>query len=196
MLSIRTRGDLAEQELFEPKVNQTPYRLHDCLHDIVERWRVRANKTTKELVISLRLEPNLPAVSIGDEVELRLILGHLIFKAIKFTNRGEISITAKTESQTRNAILLRLTVLARVAVRPRYKKREEPAKETGKCRVVGADDRDLGLALCSRLLTRMSGRIVTEIQPGISMSFCVETYQLASTKRDPGMLFIANLMGR
>ena len=77
--------------------------------DSILRMEVPAVKH-KDLKIETQYSPNLPEVLIGDTFRVYRILLNLVSNAIKFTERGKITIDVQLTQQSGNEVILQLAV--------------------------------------------------------------------------------------
>ncbi|CAN1208618.1 hypothetical protein TUMEXPCC7403_00255 [Tumidithrix helvetica PCC 7403] len=73
-------------------LEQHPFNLHNCLEGAIDLLASSAKK--KGIALSYALDPQIPAVLKGDATRLRQILVNLIGNAIKFTQQGNILVSA------------------------------------------------------------------------------------------------------
>jgi PAS domain S-box-containing protein len=64
----------------------------------------------KELDLNCRVRPEVPAVLVGDPSRLRQIIVNLVGNAIKFTERGEVTLDVQEESDEPGSALLHFSV--------------------------------------------------------------------------------------
>ncbi len=72
--------------------NQT-FNLKELLDTIAQTWSVPASE--KDLLFDLEVNENVPELVYSDPVRIQQILGNLISNAIKFTEKGKVSLSVK-----------------------------------------------------------------------------------------------------
>ncbi|MBC7848448.1 MAG: PAS domain S-box protein, partial [Chitinophagaceae bacterium] len=85
--------DLSKIEAGKLIIDPTHFRLDELVEDSVDLLTVRAFE--KKLQVICRIDPELPSLFNGDAVRIRQILVNLLGNAIKFTQDGEIIVTAR-----------------------------------------------------------------------------------------------------
>jgi two-component system sensor histidine kinase/response regulator len=85
--------DLSKIEANQLKLEEIEFNLVDTIEESVEIYALKAAEKRIELVCNI--EPSLKPVRTGDPSRLRQILLNLISNALKFTDRGEIIISAR-----------------------------------------------------------------------------------------------------
>lgn len=85
--------DLSKIEANQLKLEEIEFNLVDTIEESVEIYALKAAEKRIELVCNI--EPSLKPVRIGDPSRLRQILLNLISNALKFTEKGEIIISAR-----------------------------------------------------------------------------------------------------
>jgi PAS domain S-box-containing protein len=129
-----------------------------------------ANAEAKGLGFRLTIEPAARGSYLGDSVRVRQILYNLVSNALKFTDRGEVSVIVG-----RRAGALRLTVrdsgigMSSEQVDNLFHKFEQADASTTR-RYGGTG---LGLAICRDLAALMDGAIAAKSAPGKGSTFTV-----------------------
>ena len=85
--------DSAKIESGNLELEAAPLRLRRILDQVTRALSVRASE--KGLAFDCRVPEDVPDVLIGDEVRLRQVLLNLAGNAIKFTDRGEVSVRVR-----------------------------------------------------------------------------------------------------
>lgn len=195
MLQDRTDGDLTpEQEVQVGFIRQSAETLSEIINDLLDLAKVEAGRvelratrfTAGELLGTLRgmfrplLRPNValaveePPLAIEmhtDEGKLSQILRNFVSNALKFTERGAITVTAAVDEDDCVTFRVRDTGIGIAAKHISYIFEEftqidsplqAKAKGTG-----------LGLPLSKRLAELLGGRVSVESEPGVGSVFTV-----------------------
>ncbi len=85
--------DLAKIEAGKMSANPTDCNLHSLLEEVNALLTPRAQ--AKGLALVVRCEPDVPQAIVTDAVKLRQLLFNLLGNAIKFTERGEVSLAVR-----------------------------------------------------------------------------------------------------
>jgi signal transduction histidine kinase/CheY-like chemotaxis protein len=88
--------DFSKVEAGQIEMERIAFDLAEVLADALEISGVRAR--AKGLQLSSKIQPNVPARFIGDPGRLRQILLNLLGNAMKFTERGDVSVVVEMES--------------------------------------------------------------------------------------------------
>jgi PAS domain S-box-containing protein len=100
--------DLSKVEAGKVVLELAPFSLRDCIDDAV---RVHmANIHAKGLALKTDIPAQVPDALTGDQLRLKQILVNLIGNAVKFTEKGEISISAAMLEAHGNTALIRIGV--------------------------------------------------------------------------------------
>ncbi len=139
----------------------------------------------KRLTLTGNVAPDVPAHLAGDPGRLRQILINLIGNAIKFTERGTVSITVSADEIAADGVLLRIAVTdTGIGLSPAQQARlfesfaQADASTTRKYGGTG-----LGLAICRQLVELMGGAIGATSAPGGGSTFWF-TARLAQPSAD------------
>jgi two-component system, sensor histidine kinase and response regulator len=190
-LTAEQRGDL---ELLKQSANS----LLEIINDILDFSKIEANRleldliefalrdlvdaitktlastaSRKKLELNCHCAPNVPSKMIGDPGRLRQILVNLIGNAIKFTERGRISLEVQLESFEAEHCILRFSVRDTGPGIPAEKQElifsaftQADPSTTRKFGGTG-----LGLTISARLADLMGGKIWVESRPGEGSTF-------------------------
>ncbi len=82
----------------ETKLEYSDFPLQETIEAVAAHWLLKARQ--KGLGFRLRLSDDLPEAARGDEIRVRQILQHLLSNAVKFTQDGEVTLTADIRSRT------------------------------------------------------------------------------------------------
>jgi signal transduction histidine kinase/CheY-like chemotaxis protein len=84
--------DFSKVDAGKLDLEAAPFDLHRCLRESIGLFRTGAAE--KGLRLVCRLEPELPVWVKGDEIRLRQVVLNLVANAVKFTDSGEVAMTA------------------------------------------------------------------------------------------------------
>ena len=88
--------EMSKIEVGQITLNETQFDLHLMLISIEEMLRLKAN--TKGIELSFQIAQNVPRVIYTDEGKLRQIIINLLGNALKFTERGTVTLAVKTSN--------------------------------------------------------------------------------------------------
>ena len=147
------------------------FSLRDTLHLIVSGLALPAEKKGLELIY--RVPSEVPDKVVGDPGRLRQVLTNLLSNSIKFTNQGEVVVSAEVDSRVDHKIKLHFTVKdTGIGIPPdKLETIFEPfgQVDSSTTRVYGGTG--LGLAIVSQLVSLMGGRIWVESKLGQGSAF-------------------------
>lgn len=168
--------DFSKIEAGKVGLRPSPFQIAGTIQGVVELLAPRARD--KRLEIGWFAAPDLPKTLIGDEMRIRQVLLNLLGNAIKFTEDGGVSLTARyvpdPNENGRGVVRFDVTdtgpgVPAQALDRifSEFEQAEQgPARRHG--------GTGLGLAISKRLVQAMGGRISVESAPGSGATFTVE----------------------
>jgi signal transduction histidine kinase/CheY-like chemotaxis protein len=162
--------DLAKIEAGRLDLSPLPFALAVFVEEAVELLGPRAQ--AKGLEICAYVDERLPSRVVGDAARLRQVLYNLVGNAIKFTERGGVSIIVEP-----GAAPDQITIAVRdtgIGIAPEDKTRiflEFEQADVGLTRKFGGIG--LGLTISKRIVERMAGSIAIEGTPGEGSTFAV-----------------------
>lgn len=163
--------DYSKIEAGKLELEELEFDLRDLLEDFSMMMAVKAHEKNLEFVCAA--DPQVPSYLVGDPGRLRQVLTNLVSNAIKFTEKGEVSVYVECLEQTNNDAMLRFSVRDTGIGIPQEKQQiifekftQADASTTRKYGGTG-----LGLAISKQLAERMSGRIGVESEVGKGSTF-------------------------
>ena len=142
------------------------FDLRSAVQDVVELLAERAHSKGVELLSSV--DPSVPDAVQGDPGRFRQILTNLIGNAVKFTEQGEVVVSARLVEEQTNALVLRIEVRdTGIGIPPEARARLFQAfsqADGSTTRRFGGTG--LGLAISRRLVDLMGGQIGVESEAG------------------------------
>ncbi|WP_438969841.1 ATP-binding protein [Methylophaga sp.] len=164
--------DLSKIEAGKLEVEQLPVNLIDTISQAANSMAARAMDKNVELVLDLA-DIKHP-IAMGDSLRIKQILNNLISNAIKFTEKGEILITAATKDDVVNdRLILNISIKdSGVGIEENKLNRlfkafsQEDISTTRKYGGTG-----LGLSIVHNLCALMGGECHVESQKGIGSTF-------------------------
>jgi len=168
--------DFSKIEAGRLELSNVDFALRSVVEDTLELLAPRAHE--KGLELNFRETPGLPAVVSGDPLRLRQVLTNLVANAIKFTERGEVSVGLSASPAADGKTLFEFTVSdTGIGIDPETLPRLFSAftqASVGMARRYGGTG--LGLSISRQLVELMGGRIEAQSQPGQGSRF---TFTLA-----------------
>ena len=164
--------DLSRIEAQRLELVPTPVELRPFLRSVAEVMRVKTDE--KGLILALDAACGLPDVVLVDQRRLRQVLLNLLGNAVKFTDRGTVSLCVSEERREGDHSLVRIDVRdTGVGMSPEdLPTIFEPFEQVGDVRRREAGT-GLGLTITRALVGAMGGdiRVTSELGRGTQFSF-------------------------
>lgn len=158
--------DLAKIESGKIEIQENTCDLYDLLESVSNILRERVD--AKALNYELDIEPSVPANVLIDEVKLRQILVNLLANAVKFTERGGITLRVSLRDETMLQFQVQDTGIGIPLDRQRII--FEPFQQLGNA----ATGSGLGLPISQRLCEAMGGTL--SVQSAVGTGSCFSFY--------------------
>jgi signal transduction histidine kinase/DNA-binding response OmpR family regulator/HPt (histidine-containing phosphotransfer) domain-containing protein len=166
--------DFSKLEANKLQLETTSFNLRDLLDSIIRLMEKPAE--AKGLRLVLQIDPAVRLALRGDPVRLRQIITNLISNALKFTERGSVTLVVSRKGETRTQHELRFEVrdtgigIAKDAAKNLFAAFAQADAST--TRLYGGTG--LGLVICKRIVDLMGGQIGVESEPGRGATFWFE----------------------
>ena len=158
--------DLARIEAGRLDLEPTPFNVHDLLNEVMAIERGLAQ--IKGIGLQLTIAKGFPAWVLGDALRIKQVLLNLVNNALKFTERGSVTVYAQCADE---GLLLSVTdtgpgipEASQTRMFQRFEQADGPQRSSGS---------GLGLAICRELVSLMNGSIEMESQVGGGSTFRV-----------------------
>ncbi|MBM4001088.1 MAG: response regulator [Planctomycetes bacterium] len=163
--------DFSKIEAGKLALDEMRFDLRDAIGDTMRTLALRAH--ARRLELACDIDPLIPPVVIGDQGRLRQVIINLVGNSVKFTESGEIVLTARLESEDADALRIWFSVRDTGIGIPEDKlgvvfSAFEQADTTMTRRFGGTG---LGLAITARLVDLLGGRIFVESRTGEGSTF-------------------------
>ncbi len=166
--------DFSKIEAGKIKLELLPFSLRDLAYDSIKSFAPAAY--TKGLELLIHIPPDLPDFFVGDATRIRQILLNLVSNAIKFTEKGEISLTIRSVGVSEHGQTLRFLVRdTGIGVPPDKQKtifRSFEQADTSTTRKYGGTG--LGLAISSCLAGLMDSELRLNSEVGLGSTFWLD----------------------
>lgn len=163
--------DFSKIEAGRMDINPIDFELRDSLGDTLKTLSLRAHE--KGLELALHVEHDVPYQLNGDPSRLRQVVVNLVGNAIKFTEKGEVVLHAKVESQTQEEVMVHFLVRDTGIGIPTDKQKMifSPFTQADSSAVRRYGGTGLGLTISCQLVEMMGGRIWVESTEGKGSDF-------------------------
>ena len=176
--------DFSKIEAGKLAIECLEFGLRETVEDAVELFAEPAGKKGVELTCFL--PENIPDSAIGDPVRLRQVLLNLLGNALKFTPRGEVSVSVRLLTQDAQRVRLKFEVTdTGVGIAPETQARLFTAftqADGSTTRHFGGTG--LGLAIVKQLVQLMGGDVGIISTPGQGSTFWFTVQLGCATPRD------------
>jgi PAS domain S-box-containing protein len=165
--------DLSKIKAGKLTVENVPFCLKEMLEQVVAPFRLRASE--KQLSFVVHANNELPAEVVGDPLRITQVLTNLLSNALKFTDKGSISLKVQQVQKANGKVTLSFMVsdtgigIPAERLESVFENFEQAATET--TRKYGGTG--LGLSITKTLSEMMGGSIVVSSEPEQGTTFRV-----------------------
>ncbi|MBL0729018.1 hybrid sensor histidine kinase/response regulator [Piscinibacter sp. HJYY11] len=163
--------DFSKIEAGRLEIEEIPFALGDVLDQLATLVGMRAEEKGLELLFEL--PPGLPTALVGDPSRLGQVLLNLSNNAVKFTERGEVTVAVTECAREGQRVTLRFEVRdTGIGLTPEARTRLfQPFTQADASTSRRYGGTGLGLAICRHLVERMGGEIGVDSEPGRGSCF-------------------------
>jgi signal transduction histidine kinase/CheY-like chemotaxis protein/HPt (histidine-containing phosphotransfer) domain-containing protein len=170
--------DYSKLEAHRLQLETVSLNLRELLDSVIRLLERQAQ--AKGLRLALHIEQDVRASFRGDPLRLRQVISNLVSNALKFTERGSVSVHVTRVGETRSHHQIRIEVRdTGVGISPEAASKLFSAfsqADASTTRLYGGTG--LGLAICKRIVDLMGGRIGVESELGRGSVFWLEVPML------------------
>jgi PAS domain S-box-containing protein len=159
--------EIAKIEAGKLQLEIAPFDLHEVVREVSDMMRLRAQQ--KGLQLELDQSSEFPRYIKGDEARLRQILVNLVSNAVKFTEKGGVTIRLSKQKNAQPHLLIEIEDTGPGINEADRKRLFKPFVQlpTGKMQ----EGTGLGLAIVRQFVQLMEGDISVESRPGSGTQF-------------------------
>jgi signal transduction histidine kinase/ActR/RegA family two-component response regulator len=169
--------DLSKIEAGKLDVEVQPFGPRALVDEVIDMMAARAGE--KDLSLAAEVDPAVPALVRGDPLRLRQVLANLVGNAVKFTERGAVTVRVRAREGHLRFEVQDTGVGLDTAQAARLFHPFEQADATTTRRFGGTG---LGLAISRQLVELMAGTIGVDSSPGAGATFWFELPLVAATQ--------------
>lgn len=165
--------DFSKLEAGKLALYKTWFSVAELVETIARSARATADK--KGLMVRTRIDKRLPDRLYGDSARLMQILMNFAQNAVKFTDKGEVSISADLESTLSNTVRVKFVVSdTGIGIsREAQKRLFEPFVQADGSTTRRFGGTGLGLSIAKKLTQLMNGDIGLDSEEGVGSTFYV-----------------------
>jgi two-component system sensor histidine kinase/response regulator len=189
--------DVSKIEAGQMTLERIDFEVEAVVGEMADVLGLKADEKGLELLFSAA--PELPRRLVGDPTRLRQVLVNLGGNAIKFTDRGEVTVGMELHAQTETEVELHAWVLdTGVGMTPAEQLRLfQPFVQADSSTTRRFGGTGLGLVISRELVERMGGRLWVESEPGQGSTFHFTARFGRSVPRAPSRAWmVGELRGR
>ena len=177
--------DLSKIESGRLEFETEPFELREVIDDVTELLRERA--VAKQIRFGITVPDQLPRV-LGDPTRLRQVLVNLLGNAIKFTDKGAVTLSVEIEAETvdgvaehRVAFAIRDTGIG--LTQEQQQRLFQPFVQADSSHTRRFGGTGLGLVISRRLVEGMGGELSLESAPRVGSTFRFEVRLAAAASK-------------
>ncbi len=183
--------DLSKLESGKMEIVAGQYEVSSLFSDLVNLIWVRAHQ--KDLEFKVDIDPEIPSMLYGDEVRIKQVITNLLTNAVKYTDSGSVTLSAKEERIAADQILLRISVedTGMGIRRENLDNLFRSFKRVDESDTRNIEGTGLGLTICKHLMELMGGKITVDSVYHKGSVFTIELKQRIVNAQPIGVINFA-----
>ena len=179
--------DISKIESGKMELMPEKYQLGGLLYDIL--LVVRPRVETKGLQLVLDIDENIPNELYGDEVRIRQIITNILTNAVKYTEKGSVTLRVKMEKKDARHIVLKVAVKdTGIGIKESKEVLFASFQRGGDLRAHHIEGTGLGLSITQQLLEMMGSDLEMESVYGKGSIFSFSLVQTVVNEAPMGNL--------
>ncbi|MCM1266820.1 MAG: ATP-binding protein [Bacteroidales bacterium] len=169
--------DFSKLEADKMELSEGIYDVSSLLNDLINSISVEQRRKKLELVLDIAQD--IPYKLLGDEIHIRQIIGNLLSNAVRYTEKGKITLHLSWKKLTEDSIEIYVIVKdTGIGIKEKDIPKLFKAFQRMDSTVRGNDDRTgLGLAITYRLIEMMGGKLEVQSVYGKGSAFSFKIVQ-------------------
>jgi len=163
--------DFSKIEAGKVEFEQVPFALKARLQATLQAFQVKAVESG--VALNLNVAASVPDLLLGDPGRLSQVLNNLVGNALKFTQKGSVTLACQALAKTSAQVRLEFRVTdTGIGISPKELSRifeQFTQADSSTTRLYGGTG--LGLAISRRLTELMGGELTVESEPGVGSTF-------------------------
>ncbi|WP_051598463.1 ATP-binding protein [Selenomonas ruminantium] len=177
--------DFSKIESGKMEIVPVSYSLSSVLNDVYNMVHYKAGQ--KGLAFHMNVDPDIPDALIGDEVRLRQVVVNILNNAVKYTHKGSVTFTVKSQGTAENDTLELEFITQDTGIGIREEDKEKLFAKFQRLDIEknrNIEGTGLGLAITVKLTEMMQGSISVDSIYGEGSTFTIRIPQQVE-KYDP-----------
>lgn len=176
--------DFSKMEADKVELNEGIYNVSSLLNDLINGISVQLRK--KKLDLVLKIAKDIPYKLFGDEIHIRQIIGNLLSNAVRYTEKGKITLQLEWKDVSKDSIEIYVIVKdTGVGIKEEDIPKLFMAFQRMDSTLHSENDKTgLGLAIANSLVEMMGGKLKAQSVYGKGSAFSFKIVQKV-VERDP-----------
>jgi PAS domain S-box-containing protein len=172
LLLINDILDLAKVDAGKMTFEQTPFKMESSISNIFKVFDLKIKEKNLELI--KEYDNKIPAVLLGDTLHLHQILLNLLSNALKFTEKGKITVSIRLLNEDMEKATIEFAIsdtgsgILEDKLESIFENFQQATSSTS--RIFGGTG--LGLAICKQLIEKQGGTISVKSKVNEGSTFC------------------------
>ena len=162
--------DIAKIEAGRIDLHVAPFSMRDMIDNLVSLWQ--PSMLSKNLTLTATIAPRMPKLLMGDANRLSQVISNYLSNAVKFTDRGNVTIRADAKAVGDGLYDISVAVIdSGVGIAPEMQARLFQKFSQAELAARKPGSTGLGLAISKELIHLMNGEVGVESVPGEGATF-------------------------